>query len=134
MLKISFSTQFNPEFTLPLQSNFLKVMATIVFQFEDKNIASKTYSITNGESVLDIAMEEDIGLHHNCGGVCGCSTCHIYVVDGMDHFQEISDREEDFIDRAINPKINSRLACQCLLKSDTDVIVMVPDQTALNGH
>ncbi len=109
-------------------------MANIIFQFEDKNIESKTYPISTGESVLDIAMEEDIGLHHNCGGVCGCSTCHIYIISGMTCFQEISDREEDFIDRAINPKINSRLACQCVLEADSDVIVTVPDQTALNGH
>ncbi len=109
-------------------------MATIVFQFEDKSIEPKSYSIAKGESVLDIALEEDIGLHHNCGGVCGCSTCHIYVMNGMNNFQEISDREEDFIDRAINPKINSRLACQCVLESETDVTVVIPDQTSLNGH
>ncbi len=109
-------------------------MASIVFQFEDKSISPKTYQIVKGESVLDIAMDEDIGLHHNCGGVCGCSTCHVYISQGMDSFREISDREEDFIDRAINPKINSRLACQCVLDSDSDVIVIVPDQSALNGH
>lgn len=109
-------------------------MATITFQFEDKNIEPRTFTIEKGESVLDIAMDEDVNLHHNCGGVCGCSTCHIYVQEGMDNFQEISDREEDFIDRAINPKINSRLACQCVLESDTNVVITVPDQTALNGH
>jgi len=109
-------------------------MAVIKFQFEDQSIESKSFPIAVGESVLDIAIEEDINLHHNCGGVCGCSTCHIYVMNGMDCFQEISDREEDFIDRAINPKINSRLACQCVLESDTDVTVIVPDQSALIGH
>jgi 2Fe-2S ferredoxin len=109
-------------------------MATIVFQFEDKNIEPKTYPISKGESVLDIAIDEDVNLHHNCGGVCGCSTCHVFVVKGMDSFQDISEREEDFIDRAINPKINSRLACQCVLESDTDIVVIVPDQKALIGH
>jgi 2Fe-2S ferredoxin len=109
-------------------------MATIEFRFEDKNLETKTFPIAAGESVLDIAMDEDIGLHHNCGGVCGCSTCHIYVVEGGDNFQEISDREEDFIDRAISPKINSRLACQCVLEDDTNVVVVVPDQSVLIGH
>lgn len=109
-------------------------MANITFHFEDKNIPSRTVAIEEGESILDIAMDEDIDLHHNCGGVCGCSTCHVYINRGMDSLKEISDREEDFIDRAINPKINSRLACQCELEEDADIEVTVPDQSVLMGH
>lgn len=109
-------------------------MAKITFHFEDKNIPSKTVEIEEGDSILDIAMDEDIDLHHNCGGVCGCSTCHVYVNKGMDSLKEITDREEDFIDRAINPKINSRLACQCQLEEDADIEVTIPDQSVLMGH
>jgi 2Fe-2S ferredoxin len=109
-------------------------MAKLTFHFEDKSLPDQTFDFKKGESILDIALEEDIPLHHNCGGVCGCSTCHIYVNKGMDNLQEISDREEDFIDRAINPKIVSRLACQCVLQEETDSIeITVPDQSGLIG-
>jgi 2Fe-2S ferredoxin len=109
-------------------------MAKLTFHFEDKSLPSKTFELKEGESILDIALDEDIPLHHNCGGVCGCSTCHIYVNKGMDSLQEISDREEDFIDRAINPKIISRLACQCVLESEAqDIEITVPDQSGLIG-
>ena len=60
-------------------------------------------------------MKNDIELHHNCGGVCACSTCHLYVDQGEAFLEELSDREEDFIDRAVNPRLNSRLGCQCVL-------------------
>lgn len=89
--------------------------------------------IAEGESVLDVCHENDIELQHNCGGVCGCSTCHIYVDKGMDNIQEISDKEEDFVDRAVNPKINSRLACQCVAESG-DFEITIPDQSGFLGH
>ncbi len=89
--------------------------------------------IAAGEDVLDIVLENGISLQHNCGGVCGCSTCHVYVNNGMDNIQEISDKEEDFIDRAERPRINSRLACQCIV-IDGDVEVTIPDQTGFLGH
>jgi 2Fe-2S ferredoxin len=89
--------------------------------------------IAVGESVLDVCLENGIELQHNCGGVCGCSTCHIYVNKGMDNVQEISDKEEDFIDRAVNPRINSRLGCQCVV-IDGDIEVTLPDQSDFMGH
>lgn len=90
-------------------------------------------AIAEGESVLDVCMDNNIELQHNCGGVCGCSTCHIYIDKGMETLQEISDKEEDFIDRAVNPRINSRLACQCIA-TNGDIEVTVPDQSQFLGH
>jgi ferredoxin, 2Fe-2S len=107
-------------------------MFKVTFNFEDGS-PSVTHEIDKGESVLDIAMDNDIELHHNCGGVCACSTCHVYVQAGMDNIQELSDKEEDFIDRANNPKLNSRLACQCVI-IDGDIEVLVPDQSQFLGH
>jgi 2Fe-2S ferredoxin len=51
----------------------------------------------------------------------------------MDSIQEISEKEEDFIDRAISPKITSRLACQCVM-IDGDIEITVPDQSHFMGH
>ena len=90
--------------------------------------------IEPGQSLLEIALTHDIELHHNCGGVCGCSTCHVYVLAGGDSLPEISDKEEDFIDRAVDPRINSRLGCQCVVGPDTeDLIIEIPPQDFL-GH
>ena len=105
----------------------------IKVNFEEKGHESIELPIAEGESVLDVCLENGIELQHNCGGVCGCSTCHVYVNKGMDNIQEISDKEEDFIDRAINPRINSRLGCQCVIV-DGDIEVTLPDQSGFMGH
>ena len=111
-------------------------MYNITFRFEQKGL--EPISIKNvaaDQSVLEVALKNDIVLHHNCGGVCACSTCHLYVENGEDFLEELSDKEEDFIDRAINPRLNSRLGCQCVLQDGTgDVIVTLPDQTQFLGE
>jgi len=111
-------------------------MAKITFRFEDQNIAEKVVeNAEEGYSILEITEDHDIHLNHNCGGVCACSTCHIYVKKGEEFLEEISDKEEDFIDRAINPKIESRLGCQCIiLDADAVIEVVIPDQTQIIGH
>jgi 2Fe-2S ferredoxin len=110
-------------------------MAKVTFNFEDKNIASKTVEAEKGYSILEVTEDFDIHLNHNCGGVCACSTCHIYVNEGEDQIEEITDKEEDFIDRAINPNLESRLACQCIiLKDDAEITVEIPDQSRIIGH
>ena len=111
-------------------------MAKITFTFEDKDIATKVVdNAEEGYSILEITEDHDIHLNHNCGGVCACSTCHIYVEKGEDDIEEISDKEEDFIDRAINPRLESRLACQCIiLDENAEIEVQIPDQKQIIGH
>ncbi len=108
-------------------------MPQITFKFEEKDKPTITVDIDKGEMILDVALDNDIPLHHNCGAVCACSTCHLYVMSGDEHL-EISEKEEDFVDRARNPKYNSRLACQCTLLDDTDLVVTIPDQSVIIGH
>lgn len=112
------------------------IMAKVKFTFEDKSIADVVAEgVEAGYSILEVTEDYDVHLNHNCGGVCACSTCHIYVVKGADSLEEISDKEEDFIDRAINPKLDSRLACQCIiLEDDADIEVIIPDQKRIIGH
>lgn len=109
-------------------------MPTITFKFEEKDKAPLTVEISKGEIILDVAMDSDVNLHHNCGAVCACSTCHIYIDQGADSLTEITEKEEDFVDRARNPKYNSRLACQCKLLDDEDLVVTIPDQSVIIGH
>lgn len=49
--------------------------------------------------------------------------------------EEISDKEEDFIDRAVNPRLNSRLGCQCVLQEGQgEINVRIPDQSQFLGE
>ena len=111
-------------------------MYTITFKFEQKGLVPVTLNnIESDQSILEVALKNDIDLHHNCGGVCACSTCHLYINEGENFVEELSDKEEDFIDRAINPRLNSRLGCQCvLLDDDGNITVTLPDQTQFLGE
>ena len=111
-------------------------MYTIRFKFEQPGLEPVTLTdIAAGQSLLEVALTHDIDLHHNCGGVCACSTCHVYVNRGEEFLEELSDKEEDFIDRAVNPRLNSRLGCQCLLLDESgEVEITLPDQTQFLGE
>jgi 2Fe-2S ferredoxin len=112
-------------------------MYTINFKFEQKGLEPVTLTdVEHDQSILEIALKNNIELHHNCGGVCACSTCHIYVEKGEEFLPEITDKEEDFIDRAVNPRLNSRLGCQCVLEEEGsgEITVLVPDQSQFLGE
>jgi len=111
-------------------------MYTITFKFEQKGLEPIIIeNVESNQSILEVALKNDIELHHNCGGVCACSTCHLYIDNGEAFVEELSDKEEDFIDRAVNPRLNSRLGCQCVLHNGAgDVVVTLPDQTQFFGE
>ena len=111
-------------------------MYTIKFKFEEKGLEPVTLeNIEPGFSILEAALENNIELHHNCGMVCACSTCHLYLEGGCEFVPDLSDKEEDFIDRARNPKLSSRLGCQCILVDGSGTLeVTIPDQSLIHGE
>ena len=111
-------------------------MYTVRINFEQKGLETIVLDqIAPDQSLLEVCLDNGIELHHNCGAVCACSTCHLYVNNGSQFLEELSDKEEDFIDRAVNPRINSRLGCQCILQPGTgEVEVTLPDQTQFLGE
>ena len=112
-------------------------MYNIKINFEQKGLATTTItSNAIGDSLLEILLDNKIDLHHNCGAVCACSTCHLYVNSGELFLEELSDKEEDFIDRAVSPRINSRLGCQCVLQPGNggNIEITLPDQTQFLGE
>lgn len=128
-------SKFGSSFLILLQTKN-EYMYTIKFRFEEKGREPVTLTnIESDQSLLEVALLNNIELHHNCGGVCACSTCHVYINKGEDYLEELSDKEEDYVDRAVNPRINSRLGCQCvLLDGDGELEVTLPDQTQFLGE
>ena len=106
-------------------------MYNITFRFLQKGLEPVIIkNVEPDQSILEVALENNINLHSDCGGVCTCSTCHSYIEKGAEHLPEKSDREEDFILRALDPKENSRLSCQCILEEgEGNIEVLIPDQT-----
>ncbi len=108
-------------------------MYTVRINFENANQRSVTLkNVKAGLNLLEVVLANNIALRHDCGGVCACSTCHLYVSKGGKYLEEISRREKDFIIRARNPREGSRLGCQCTMLPGKGIIeVLLPDQTPI---
>jgi ferredoxin, 2Fe-2S len=75
-----------------------------------------------GTSILEAAEQCGAHVGHSCGGVCACSTCHVWVKRGLDSLPEQEDAEMDRIDQAFDVRAFSRLACQARVDGeDVDV-------------
>lgn len=80
------------------------------------------------KSILDIATGlAGIDIEHSCGGVAACSTCHVFIEQGLDTCSQASDQELDMIDNAPGNNLKSRLSCQCIPSGQKDVVVTIPD-------
>ena len=47
------------------------------------------------QSILDIAIANDIPLQHACGGFCACTTCHVHVKSGMEALSPMDEEESE---------------------------------------
>lgn len=82
----------------------------------------------DGDTILETANSHGVPVGSNCGGVCGCSTCHVYVQEGLDSLEEMSDKESDRLDRAFDVKLNSRLGCQAEVNKK-DLVIQITEES-----
>src|SRR3954466_9639997 len=75
-----------------------------------------------GTSILDASRAAHAQVGSACGGVCACSTCHVYVKQGLEALKRASDREETIMDKAFDVRPNSRLGCQSEIVRDVTVV------------
>lgn len=101
-------------------------MPKITFTSEDFS-QEITLEAKEGQSVLDVALDNDIALEHNCGGSCACTTCHVFVKEGMGNLSEMEEDEEDRLDTAEGLTLTSRLGCQAVIHGDC--VVEIPKST-----
>ena len=86
--------------------------------------SAKTVEVPEGTSILQAAKQAHAQVGFACGGVCACSTCHVYVKQGGDSLSEQQENEEDILDKAFDVRATSRLGCQAKV-SDEDVVVEI---------
>ena len=84
--------------------------------------------VSPGTSILEAAEKVGGQVGHSCGGVCACSTCHVWVRKGLDGLSEQDDMEIDRLDLAYDVKPQSRLACQSKVGS-VEVDVWITEES-----
>lgn len=85
---------------------------------------NKTVKANKGETILSVALKNEIDLRHNCGGFCACSTCHVIIKEGANNLSIQEDAEADRLDFAEGITIDSRLACQAKIYGN--IVVEIP--------
>jgi len=97
----------------------------ILYRFEGKEV---TTEVKPGTNLLDAASDCGVREGHACGGVCACSTCHVWVTRGYDSLSDADDREQDILDKAFDVKHYSRLGCQAEVGTE-DVEVTITEES-----
>ena len=85
-----------------------------------------------GDTLLDVAKDNDIDVEGACGGTLACSTCHlIFEQKDFDKIPEkATDDELDLLDMAYGLTDTSRLGCQVDVTNEMDGIILeVPTDT-----
>ncbi|MFT5879495.1 MAG: 2Fe-2S ferredoxin [Moritella sp.] len=84
--------------------------------------------VEQGETILDIALKNNIIIEHACEKSCACTTCHVVVREGFDSLKESDELEDDMLDKAWGLECDSRLGCQAKV-ADEDLVVEIPKYT-----
>lgn len=94
-------------------------MPTVTFITPDKRSVVVTNAVGN---LMEIAQMNDVpGIEGDCGGVCSCSTCHVYIPgEWRERVGPAGDDEQTTLDFNDYARGNSRLSCQIEMTEDLD--------------
>ncbi|GLT19540.1 ferredoxin [Vibrio zhanjiangensis] len=100
----------------------------IVLPHEDLCPEGAVLEAKTGDTVLDVALKNGIGIEHACEKSCACTTCHVVIREGFDSLEESDELEDDMLDKAWGLEPESRLGCQAKV-ADEDLVVEIPKYT-----
>jgi ferredoxin, 2Fe-2S len=93
---------------------------------------AREVDVAVGTTVMAAALKNGIdGIVAECGGVCMCSTCHVFVDENFfSRLPPAQDTEEAVLEIAAEERRpTSRLSCQIKVTSDLDgLIVRLPER------
>lgn len=86
--------------------------------------------VADGETLLEAALRAGIPLTHACGGRAKCSTCRVWVLEGLDGASPRTEVEQVLADK-LSFSDDMRLACQLRPTGELRVRRLVLDETDL---
>ncbi|MBW2001299.1 MAG: adenylate/guanylate cyclase domain-containing protein [Deltaproteobacteria bacterium] len=78
-----------------------------IFSYTD----NETVFASPGSTILEATLKAKINHVHVCGGNARCSTCRVYIVDGLSNCLPRNEKEKQVAEKLGFPQ-NIRLACQ----------------------
>ena len=90
--------------------------------FIDFRGISRTVRAEMGASLMEAARSNDIrGIDAECGGVCACATCHVYIDEAfVERLNPLTEAERPMLEFIEASRPNSRLACQVRITQALD--------------
>ena len=88
----------------------------------------------SGQSLMEAARDNDIpGIDAECGGMCACATCHVFIDTAyLGKVGQPNRDEEPLLEFVDDADETSRLSCQIELVQDLDGIrVTTPENQGL---
>lgn len=86
------------------------------------------FEAKSGVTLCTALLDANIEIEHACDQSLACTTCHVIVREGFNTTGEMSEDEEDLLDRAWGLTSVSRLSCQVRV-ADADLTVELPRYT-----
>lgn len=87
----------------------------------------QTFEGKMGESILDVALRNNVSMQHACGGFSACSTCQVEVISGENSLSPMEKMEKERLEGAFTTTYLSRLSCQAKLLGDVIVKIVNPE-------
>lgn len=95
-------------------------MYTVVFKLErSEEVILENITPGKDNSLLDMALDNDININSLCGGAGICKSCLLHVEEGSEFFEKESCEEGE------NNQITGRYACQSFLLANKSGRVIV---------
>ena len=82
--------------------------------FVESNGTRHVLDVAVGQSLMEAAINKNVpGIEGDCGGLCACATCHVYIEpDWQVHCEAAEELETDILDFGFDVNEQSRLGCQ----------------------
>ncbi len=83
-----------------------------------------------GTTLMRAAVDKNVpGIDGDCGGLCACATCHVFVApEWASRTGPRTAQEDEMLNFAAELQDNSRLACQITLTDALDgLVVAMPE-------
>ena len=81
---------------------------------------NKTIFASPDSTILEATLKANIKHIHVCGGNARCSTCRVYIMDGLDNCLPRNEKEKQVAEKMGFPE-NIRLACQTKIRGNITI-------------
>ena len=102
-----------------------------VIHFVEPDGTEHHVAAAEGTSVMQAAVNNGVpGIDGDCGGLCACGTCHVYVEPNWQAaFDPPDELEQGILEFAYEVEASSRLGCQLIVDDTKDgIVVRLPNR------